>query len=308
LRHLKTVVALALVIAFAPPALAEEPPLKVVPVAKDVYALVGEALQRSPKNLGNNATFGVVVTPAGVVLVDPGGSLKGAKMIAAAIKTVTDKPVVAVINTGGQDHRWFGNDYFMKRGAKVYAANNAVEDQKERVSDQLTGLEALIGADNVVGTVPVHADNTFDDSMELDVGGVHFLIANPATAHSAGDSYVWLADRKVVFSGDIAYVDRMLVINPESSLLGWIEAFEAVAALKPKVLVPGHGRPDDIKRAQFETYEYLVNLRDRTQEYIDGGGDAQGSVDIDQERFKVIPLFDQAGRRNAQAAYVEMEF
>jgi len=307
LRHLNLLVAFFV---FAVPlsAGAGQAPLKIVPVKKDVYALVGEAAQRSPKNLGNNATFGVVVTPAGVVLTDPGGSAKGAEMIANAIKTVTDKPVVAVINTGGQDHRWMGNGYFMKLGAKVYASAAAVEDHKERTSAQLTGLARLIGEDNLAGTEPVYADNVFEEKLELDVGGVNFKLFNPAVAHTPGDTFVWLADRKVVFTGDIVYVDRLLAVNAESSVHGWIEAFEAIEALKPDVLVPGHGEPTDLKRARFETYEYLINLRDRTQAYIDGGGDAQGSVDIDQQRFKDIPVFDQLSRRNAQATFVEMEF
>ena len=44
------------------------------PVARDVWALVGPKQQRSAENLANNATFGVVVTGEGVVLIDPGGS------------------------------------------------------------------------------------------------------------------------------------------------------------------------------------------------------------------------------------------
>ena len=44
--------------------------LEVQPVAEGVYALVGEKEQRSPGNLANNATFGVVVTNEGVVLVE----------------------------------------------------------------------------------------------------------------------------------------------------------------------------------------------------------------------------------------------
>jgi|APSaa5957512622_1039677.scaffolds.fasta_scaffold561383_1 hypothetical protein len=35
--------------------------LEIVPVREGVFAIVGELGQRSPKNLGNNATFGVVV-------------------------------------------------------------------------------------------------------------------------------------------------------------------------------------------------------------------------------------------------------
>lgn len=307
MRHLNFLVAFIL---FAIPLSvnAEQAPLKIVTVAKDVYALVGEAEQRSPKNLGNNATFGVVVTADGVVLTDPGGSAKGAEMIATAIKTITDKPVVAVINTGGQDHRWIGNVYFKQRGAKIYASAAAVEDQKERTSDQLTGLARLIGEDNLAGTEPVYAENVFEEKMQLDIGGVSLQLFNLAVAHTPGDTFVWLPDRKVVFTGDIVYVDRLLAVNAESSVHGWIEAFEAIKALGPKVLVPGHGAPTDLKRANFETYEYLINLRDKTQAYIDGGGDAQGSVDVDQQRFKDIPVFDQLSRRNAQAAFVEMEF
>lgn len=48
--------------------------LEVQNVTDGVYALVGPKEQRSAENLANNATFGVVVTDEGVVLMDPGGS------------------------------------------------------------------------------------------------------------------------------------------------------------------------------------------------------------------------------------------
>ena len=51
-------------------------PLEVQKVDEGIYALVGDLGQRSPQNLGNNATFGVIVTSDGVVLVDPGGTRK----------------------------------------------------------------------------------------------------------------------------------------------------------------------------------------------------------------------------------------
>ena len=75
-------------------------------LADDVYALVGPLSNRDAENLGNNANFGVVLTEEGVVLIDPGGTYQGAQMIDAAIGRITDKPVILVINTGGQDHRW----------------------------------------------------------------------------------------------------------------------------------------------------------------------------------------------------------
>ena len=52
--------------------------LRVLPVTATTFAIVGELAQRSADNLANNATFGVIDTDAGLVLVDPGGSRKGA--------------------------------------------------------------------------------------------------------------------------------------------------------------------------------------------------------------------------------------
>ena len=96
--------------------------LELAEVNDRVYAIIGPMEQRNADNLANNATFGFVVTDAGVVLVDPGGSFKGAKQIHKIVQSVTDKPIAYVINTGGQDHRWLGNGYFKALGATIIAS------------------------------------------------------------------------------------------------------------------------------------------------------------------------------------------
>ena len=58
----------------AAPTLALAEVLEVQPVTDGAWAIVDEKAQRSPENLGNNATFGLVVTAAGAELIDPGGS------------------------------------------------------------------------------------------------------------------------------------------------------------------------------------------------------------------------------------------
>ena len=90
-------------------------------VVDNVYAIVGPLGQRSADNDGLNANFGFIVTDAGVILIDSGASKLGAEKLAAAVRSVTDKPVRWVINTGSQDHRWLGNDYFADQGAEVMA-------------------------------------------------------------------------------------------------------------------------------------------------------------------------------------------
>ena len=74
------------------------------------------------------------------MLIDSGGTYKGAKEIHRLIKSITDKPISTVINTGWQDHRWLGNGYFKEHGARLIASKKAVEDQKARTQDQFIML------------------------------------------------------------------------------------------------------------------------------------------------------------------------
>ncbi len=76
---IRALVAAVAVLAFPTVALADV--LEVQPVTEDVWAIVGPTEQRNPENLANNATFGLVVTPQGAVLMDPGGSWQGAEML-----------------------------------------------------------------------------------------------------------------------------------------------------------------------------------------------------------------------------------
>ena len=100
-------------------------------MADNVYAHVGDIAARSVANEGLNANIGLVVTPAGAVLIDSGATFRSARDIHAAIRAVTSQPVRWVINTGGQDHRWLGNGYFEARvGPKPRQENE--QHQKHR--------------------------------------------------------------------------------------------------------------------------------------------------------------------------------
>lgn len=282
--------------------------LNVINVEDNVYAIVGPLEQRNPENLGNNATFGLVVTDAGAVLVDPGGSYKGAMALHDVIKDITDQPVKYVVDTGGQDHRWLGNGYWQQQGAQVIASDEAVADHHDRGSMQLTGLTALIGANMLAGTEPAYADITFASDYTLTIGDVTLQLHHNGAAHTPGDSTVWLADRSVLFAGDIIYMERILGIGSQSNARDWIASFEALAALAPTHIVPGHGAPTDLAGATRDTYDYLVNIRNKMADYIDNSGDIIESVKIDQAAFRYLENFDQLAGRNAQEVFSQMEW
>lgn len=304
LRRLAT--ALALICMISPvQALADV--LTVQPVTQDIWALVGPKEQRDAANLANNATFGLIVTQDGAVLVDPGGSWNGAAMIHDTIRGITDQPVTHVINTGGQDHRWLGNGYWQAQGAQVIASDDAVADQTARASMQMSALAQFLG-DGLAGTEPAFADITFATDYSLEIGGLRIEIMHRGQAHTPGDSYVWVPARQTVLTGDIVYTERLLGNGPQSNVKSWIAVFEEMASLDPLHLVPGHGAATTLEQATRDTHDYLVNLRQQIGALIEAGGTIIDAPGIDQSAFAYLEQFDALAGRNAQAAYEQMEW
>jgi glyoxylase-like metal-dependent hydrolase (beta-lactamase superfamily II) len=282
--------------------------LKLQQVTEDVYAIVGELGNRSAGNLGNNATFGFVVTTAGVVLIDPGGTYQGAQKIDLLIKEVTDKPVVKVINTGGQDHRWLGNGYFQKQGAQIIASAAAVSDQKARTQDQFIGLGNLVGDEGLKGTDAVYADKIFEQQLEFKLGDTRFELHYAGQAHTPGDSFIWLPQKKVMFTGDIVYVERMLGVGSQSNSKSWVRVYQTMAAYQPRYLIPGHGAATNLSQANKDTYDYLVFLRQAVTDFIDNGGDMTEISNVNQSKFDYLLNFKMLAGRNAQQVFSELEW
>lgn len=306
LKSLVPILAFVLVLPFGQ-SLADEK-IKLQKVATDVYAIVGERGNRTAKNLGNNATFGFVITTDGVVLIDSGGTYQGARQIDLLIKSVTDKPVVKVINTGGQDHRWLGNGYFEKQGAQIIASEAAVKDQKARTRDQFIMLSNLVGNSVIKETDAVYAERTFKENFKFKSGNTNFELRHSGQAHTPGDSFVWLPQKKIMFTGDIVYVERMLGVGAQSNSKSWISVFQTMAAYKPQYLIPGHGHATDLVQAKKDTYDYLVFLRSSVSEFMEDGGDISAISSVDQTKFSYLLNYQEIAGRNAQQVFTEMEW
>ena len=133
--------ALALVL-YALAGIAQAVEVRFERVAEGVYAHIGDLGPRSVANEGLNANLGLVVTPAGALLIDSGATFESARQIHDAVRRVTAQPLRWVINTGGQDHRWLGNGWFKAQGAEIIAHAKAETDMRSRGTDQLEALRA----------------------------------------------------------------------------------------------------------------------------------------------------------------------
>ena len=276
-------------------------------VADNIYALVGPLGQRSAENDGLNANFGFVVTPAGVILIDSGASLLGARKIEAAIGKVTQQPVRWVINTGSQDHRWLGNGYFAGKGAEVIALARTAATQAEYAGQHMEGMKRFLG-ERMQGTKPLPAPKTLSDSTTLELGG-ETLELTYTYAHFPGDAWVWLPRQRVMFSGDLVYVERLLGVLPWSSVKNGQQAFHAMAALKPARIVPGHGRVCDLAQAQRDTGDYYDFLAGKVGAAAKEMEPMDATLDryADLPQFKHLENYGDLHRTNMNRAFVEFE-
>lgn len=278
------------------------------PVAPGVYAFIGEKAGRSYDNEGLNANIGLVVTPAGALLIDSGASVRGAQQIHAAVKKVTDQPVRWVINTGGQDHRWLGNGHFIAQGAEVIAHASGQADLQARGGDHLAALKPVL-KDKLDGTVPTLPTRWLAGSDEtLHLGGVTVEVKHRGGAHTPGDLMVWLPRQRVVFSGDIVYVDRMLGVIPVSHTGRWLASFAALEALQPARIVPGHGAVCELPLAQAQTRDYLQALRTHMKQAVENGADIGAAIQAFDAR-PWLGLLNAAELHpgNASRTYLELE-
>lgn len=278
------------------------------PVAPDVYAYVGDTEGRTYENEGLNANLGLVVTPAGALLIDSGASFQGAKQIAEAVKKVTPQPIKWVMNTGGQDHRWIGNGYFKDQGAEIMAHANAQADMKARGPEHMKANSPVL-KEKLDGTVPVLPTRWLSDADKaLNLGGVTVQLIHRGGGHTPGDTMIWLPQSGVVFSGDVVYVDRILGLHPVSKTKTWVQSFEALEALNPKVVVPGHGSVTTLVQSQKDTGNLLKALRAHMGKAVEAGTDMSTAIkSFDGAPYKHLKHVEVWLPQLANRTYLEME-
>ncbi len=277
-------------------------------VAPNVYAYVGDTGGRTYENEALNANIGLVVTPAGALLIDPGATWQSARKIAEAAKKVTPQAIQWVINTGGQDHRWMGNGFFQAQGAEIMAHASAEADMQARGPEHLRAnapvLKEKMDGTNIV--LPTRWLQGADTTLVL--GGVQVHVLHRGGGHTPGDILVWLPHSGVVFTGDVVYVDRILGLHPVSKTKTWVQSFDALQTLNPSVVVPGHGRVTTLAQAQKDTGNLLQALRAHMGQAVEAGTDIGAAVkSFDAAPFKHLQHVDVWLPQLANRTYLEME-
>ncbi|MEY4496184.1 MAG: hypothetical protein RL744_1248 [Pseudomonadota bacterium] len=283
--------------------------LRPVKLDQNTYALIGSIGARTYENQGLNANFGVIDTPQGAVLIDSGASAQGAAILENQVKALTGKKVRWVINTGSQDHRWLGNDYFAKQGAEIIALKRTTVTQASLGLGQISSLQTTL-KERVDGTTPFTSPKALEtDYAKLNLGGVDVEIRYLNHAHFDGDAVVYLPAAGILFSGDHIYVDRLLGILPQSNATKWLDACKQIEAMQPRVIVPGHGSVTNIKIAKAQTGDYLAFIVNGVKKYAEDMAGVESAVKglANAPQFEKLVNFNELHKGNISRAYLRLE-
>ena len=258
-------VSLALAAAYHPAASAQGPLLpagKTGQVADKVWVIPDQRVNLVPN-------VGIIVGDNGIMVVDTGMGPRNATTVLDEVGKLSDKPILYLAITHFHPEHGMGAQSFPATTRIIVprAQKQELRDKGKAIIEMFKGFGPEVGA-LLEDVILVDPDIAFDKEMEVDLGGITVRLLHFETAHTRGDMFVYLPQQRLLFGGDVV-INRFFPIMPDldSSPRGWIATLEALQALKPEIVVPGHGAVGDAALIdEMKTYlEGLEEPRCRAQ-------------------------------------------
>jgi len=247
---------------------------EVVQVGDNAYAYV----QDDGSWFINNTGF--IVGPDGVILIDTSSTERRTQAFLDAVRSVTDAPIQAVVNTHHHGDHTHGN--YLTAPAPIIAHRLCREIvEKAGIDHYPTAFEQPDW-----GNLELRAPTiTFETRMDVWAGDtVIELHTMGRVAHTSNDVVAWLPTQGVLYTGDLVFHGGTPFILM-GSVPGSMEALDVLRGFGAETVVPGHGKVttpkvfDDIER-------YLTWLNDHAIAARAAGKSAlEAARDIDLGEF-----------------------
>ena len=197
---------------------------------------------------------GVVIGDKFILVSDATATPAMARDLIAQIRSVSDKPIKYVLLTHYHAVRVLGASAFAEAGCtEIIASQGTLDLIHERgAQDMLSEMERFPrlfrNAESIPGlTWPTlvvgggdPTKNEVPGRLTLDLGGVSVQVWHPGPGHTRGDTIAWVAQEKVLFSGDLVEYQAG-VYTGDAHLQEWPATLEALRALGAEAIVPGRG-------------------------------------------------------------------
>ena len=211
---------------------------------------------------------GIVIGDRAVLVIDTAmGAENGARIVGQARELAAGRKLFLTTTHFHPEHA-FGAQAFADEA--TYVANEAqvreLEEKGPEYVEMFSGFGPHVAA--LLESVELVApDVTYaGDRAELDLGAVRVLFLYRGPAHTRGDQLVFLPEQRILFAGDLVE-NRFFPIfaDEDSSGARWLRLLDEIDALRPSILVPGHGEVGDAGLVE-ELRGYLTAIRDRVAE------------------------------------------
>jgi cyclase len=237
----------------------------VFPVQGDVSMLVGP---------GGNIT--VQAGKEGMVVVDT-QTAAAAPQVMAAIRKLSDMPIIWVINTSLDADHIGGNEALLRLGGSNEASLRARVVAHENVLNRL--VAPAVAQARVSDAASIN-DTYFRSPKDFLFNGEAVMVYHMPAAHTDGDSIVLFRKSDVLSVGDIFTPDRYPVIDLTNggSVQGLLDALNKILEMAVAgkyqeggtFVIPGHGRLCD-EADVVEFRDMVTIIRDRVQDMIKRG-------------------------------------
>lgn len=283
--------------------------MKTTRVGTHSYYIQGLSGAASSENQGFMSNAGFVVTRKGVVVFDTLGTPPLAEKMLGIIRKITKQPVRIVIVSHYHADHYYGVQVFKEQGAEIWAHRNAegqtrTENAALRFAQRKEVLFPWVN-ENTKLTEP---DKFLEGDTDFELGGVHFNIRHVGPAHSDEDLAMLVREDRVLFAGDLVFKGRVPFVG-EADSKAWLNSLDKLIALKPRVMVPGHGAASTTPLKDLTlTRDYLNFVRGEMGKAVDDLITFEEAYTrTDWSRYRNMPAFEEANRPNAYNTYLLME-
>jgi glyoxylase-like metal-dependent hydrolase (beta-lactamase superfamily II) len=269
----------------------------VIPYERGLHAVGRDVLAYlQPDGGWGWSNAGLVLGRDEALLVDTLFDLRLTReMLHAMADPLAGRPISKVVNTHANGDHCFGNELIPD--AEVIASRAAASEMPEAPPGLLGQLVSADLDEPLAGFVkqafgPFRFDEialrsptrTFDERLDLDIGGREVQLIEVGPAHTLGDVIVHVPDASTVFTGDILFVGVTPVMWA-GPIGNWIAACERITALGAETVVPGHGPVTDASGVDG-VRTYLQWVRDEaTRRFEEGMSATEAARDIDLGPF-----------------------
>ena len=281
-------------------------PLSLDQVGSGIYVHTGEIALMNAANEGAIANVGFVIGDTGVAVIDTGGSVREGRRLLSAMRQITDKPVLYVINTHAHPDHVFGNAAFLPPAVFV-GSHNLQRQIMERGAYYLKSFRPAMGS--LLDEVKILPPSvTVDDELQLDLGHRVLTLRAWRASHSDSDLTVFDERTGILFAGDLVFLRHIPVID--GSIRGWLKTIDELAKLPAKSVVPGHGPPSAPWPTALDPEKtYLERLQRDCRDLIKRGVPIAAASELAAASEKPHwDLFNEYNARNATVAFSELEW